>query len=148
MKNFITTLLLGLLFLPALLSANEPSAIMAIEQPEAVVLTVNEAELSPLSLEYQLVGNILPISQPLFEPGCICAGFGLVIDSGEIVNDEIAPDDTGETNLIDWVMNHWTIIIAFLFALSEVLALIPGIRENGIFQAVYTWLKKKKITGA
>lgn len=146
MKNFIITLLLGLLFLPACVPANEPTSVMDIEQPGAVVSTVDEAELSPLS--YELAGDVLPISQPLFEPGCIHAGFGLTIDTGETVNDEIAPDDTGGTSPIDWVMNHWATIIAFLFALSEILALIPGIRENGIFQAIYTWLKKKKKAGA
>jgi len=34
------------------------------------------------------------------------------------------------------------IIVGFLFALSEVLALIPGIKSNSVFQLAANFLKK------
>lgn len=35
----------------------------------------------------------------------------------------------------------WVIILSVLFGISELLALIPGIKANGIFQLIYNFLK-------
>lgn len=35
----------------------------------------------------------------------------------------------------------WLTIVTILFALSEALSLIPGIKANGIFQAIFNGLK-------
>lgn len=36
------------------------------------------------------------------------------------------------------------VIVGFLFALSEVLALFPGIKSNSVFQLVFNMIKKIK----
>ncbi len=45
-----------------------------------------------------------------------------------------------------WVLAHGLIVIGALLALSEALALIPGVAANSIFQAVVNgvkWVKAK-----
>jgi hypothetical protein len=44
--------------------------------------------------------------------------------------------------VIDFLSKHGIEILAFLLALSEALALIPGIKSNSIFQLIYNLLKK------
>lgn len=44
--------------------------------------------------------------------------------------------------MIDFIMANKAIILGFLFALSEVLALIPGIKANSVFQAIFNMLAK------
>ena len=39
-------------------------------------------------------------------------------------------------------MEKWTLIFAALFAVSEALALIPSLKANSVFQAVFGLLKK------
>lgn len=39
-------------------------------------------------------------------------------------------------------MDDQTIIIAALFAVSEALSLIPSVRANGVFQLVYSLIRK------
>ena len=43
---------------------------------------------------------------------------------------------------MDIVFQHQTEILAFLFALSELLALVPGIKSNSVFQLIYNGIKK------
>lgn len=46
--------------------------------------------------------------------------------------------------IIQWLGEHSAIILGALFALSEALSLVPGIKANGVFQLIYGWLKKQK----
>ena len=43
---------------------------------------------------------------------------------------------------MDLIIANKVVILGFLFALSEVLALIPSIESNSIFTLVYNALKK------
>jgi hypothetical protein len=43
---------------------------------------------------------------------------------------------------MDFILANKVVILAFAFALSEVLGLIPNIKSNSIFQLVYNGLKK------
>jgi hypothetical protein len=45
---------------------------------------------------------------------------------------------------MEWMMEHQLVILAFALALSEVLALIPAIKANSIFQLVVELMKKLK----
>lgn len=40
-----------------------------------------------------------------------------------------------------WLIANWAIIASVLLGLSEVLALIPGIKSNSIFQLIVNGLK-------
>ena len=40
-----------------------------------------------------------------------------------------------------WLSGHSVEIFAVLFAISEMIALIPGVKSNSIFQLIYNWLK-------
>lgn len=40
------------------------------------------------------------------------------------------------------VMDNWSLIATALLAISEILALIPSIKANSIFQLIVSWLKK------
>jgi hypothetical protein len=42
----------------------------------------------------------------------------------------------------DWIWNNWGMIATALFGVSEVLANIPAIKSNGVFQAIYNILRK------
>jgi hypothetical protein len=47
--------------------------------------------------------------------------------------------------MIAWIQGHMEMVVAILFALlsvSEVLALMPNVKANGIFQLVVGGLKK------
>jgi hypothetical protein len=44
--------------------------------------------------------------------------------------------------MFDFITENWAIIATALFALSEVLALIPSIKSNGIFDLIFNLLKK------
>lgn len=46
--------------------------------------------------------------------------------------------------IVGFIWNNRLVILGFLLGLSELLALIPGISQNGIFQAVFQALKKFK----
>lgn len=46
--------------------------------------------------------------------------------------------------VIGFVTEHSTAIIGGLLGLSELLALIPGVKANSVFQLVTGWLKKKQ----
>lgn len=43
---------------------------------------------------------------------------------------------------MELIMQHQVELLAFLFALSELLALIPNIKSNSVFQLIYNGLKK------
>lgn len=43
---------------------------------------------------------------------------------------------------INFIIEHQIVILAFLLALSELLALIPGIKSNSIFQLIVNGIKK------
>ena len=45
---------------------------------------------------------------------------------------------------MSFIQDNWAVIIAGLLGLSEVLALIPAIKSNSVFQLVYNGLKKFK----
>lgn len=40
--------------------------------------------------------------------------------------------------------NVITIVVGVLFAVSEALSFIPAIKANGVFQAIYSMIKKLK----
>lgn len=42
------------------------------------------------------------------------------------------------------IVANWEIIVVFLLALSEVLALFPGVKANSVFELVVAALKKIK----
>lgn len=42
------------------------------------------------------------------------------------------------------IFENWGVIVSALLAISEVLALIPAIKANSIFQILTGWLKTKK----
>jgi hypothetical protein len=43
---------------------------------------------------------------------------------------------------MDLIIGNKVVILGFLFALSEVLALIPSIKSNSVFTLIYNALKK------
>lgn len=45
---------------------------------------------------------------------------------------------------MDWLIAHYGIIFGFLWAACEMLALIPGVEANSVFQLVYNSLKSLK----
>lgn len=54
-------------------------------------------------------------------------------------------------DLYNFIKAHWTEIVAAYTAMitalwltSEVLAQIPSVKSNSVFQLVYNWLEKKK----
>lgn len=53
---------------------------------------------------------------------------------------------------LDFLMANKVVLIGLLFAISEVLALIPGVKANSVFQAIfngvkwlYDWATKPKV---
>lgn len=44
---------------------------------------------------------------------------------------------------MNFVVQNWEVIATALFAVSEVLALIPGVKANSVFQVLTGLLKKK-----
>lgn len=46
-------------------------------------------------------------------------------------------------SLVNFYHNNSTAIFAGLFGLSEMLALIPVVKANSVFQAIFGFLKKK-----
>jgi len=42
------------------------------------------------------------------------------------------------------ITQNWDVILGALLAVSEILALIPSIKANSIFQLVFGWLKSNK----
>jgi hypothetical protein len=45
---------------------------------------------------------------------------------------------------MEFLNENKVVLLAFLFSLSEVLALIPSIKSNSVFQLVYNGMKKLK----
>jgi hypothetical protein len=43
---------------------------------------------------------------------------------------------------MEFILANKVVLLAFLFALSEVLALFPSVKANSVFQLVYNALKK------
>ena len=43
---------------------------------------------------------------------------------------------------MDFIMANKAIILGLLFALSEALALIPGVKSNSVFMLIYNMLAK------
>ena len=43
--------------------------------------------------------------------------------------------------IIQWLLDHKVEVLLALLALSEVLALVPAIKANSVFQLVWGWLK-------
>jgi len=44
--------------------------------------------------------------------------------------------------MLEVITENKIVIIGFLFALSEVLALIPSIKSNSVFTLIYNFIKK------
>lgn len=47
-----------------------------------------------------------------------------------------------------WLQANWGLIVTVLFGLSEVLALVPGIKSNSVFQLIYNFLKQLQVKPA
>lgn len=47
-------------------------------------------------------------------------------------------------SVLSWIASHGPLILGALLALSEILAEIPGVKANSIFQLVVGFLTKKK----
>lgn len=45
---------------------------------------------------------------------------------------------------INFILAHKAEILAGMFFLSEALSLIPSIKANGVFQAIFNFLKQNK----
>jgi hypothetical protein len=43
--------------------------------------------------------------------------------------------------MLAWMQTNWPVIVSVLLGLSEVLALIPGIKANSVFQLIVNGLK-------
>ena len=46
-------------------------------------------------------------------------------------------------DVINFVWNNGVYVLGILFAVSELLAQIPSIKSNSIFQLLFGWLKTK-----
>ena len=46
--------------------------------------------------------------------------------------------------VFDWLKSNWGMIAAILFLVSELLAQIPSIKANSVFQLIFGFLKKEK----
>ena len=44
--------------------------------------------------------------------------------------------------VVDFILAHKVVILGFLFATSEVLALIPSVKSNSVFQLIVNAIKK------
>ena len=47
-------------------------------------------------------------------------------------------------NVFNWLKDNWGVIAALLFLLSELLAQIPSVKANSVFQLIFGFLKKEK----
>ena len=45
---------------------------------------------------------------------------------------------------MEWVMEHWSLIVTVLFALSELLAAIPAVKANSVYQLLVQILQALK----
>jgi hypothetical protein len=45
--------------------------------------------------------------------------------------------------IIYFIVDNKTVIVSILFGISELLALDPKVKSNGIFQMIYNSLRKK-----
>lgn len=45
---------------------------------------------------------------------------------------------------MDFIQENWVIVLGALLAISEVLALIPGIKANSVFQLIFNVLLSLK----
>lgn len=45
---------------------------------------------------------------------------------------------------VQFIENNWAVIATLLFVLSELLAHIPSVQANSIFQLIMSFLKKEK----
>jgi hypothetical protein len=43
--------------------------------------------------------------------------------------------------MIDFITSHWGVIATMLLGISEVIALVPGVKANSIFQAIVNFLQ-------
>lgn len=66
--------------------------------------------------------------------GLACAGMAMAVDVAT------TPAPTGGS-VLDTIVSNKSVLLAALLAVSEALALIPGIKANSIFQAVVNGLK-------
>lgn len=72
------------------------------------------------------------------------AGFGAFLQTdADTESPELEQTENPPSTIWDLVMGNQLVILTFLLALSELLALIPGINQNGIFQSIFSFLKSK-----
>ena len=45
-------------------------------------------------------------------------------------------------NIVNWAIENKTMLLGVAFCISEALAFIPSVESNGIFQAIFNFLKK------
>lgn len=45
------------------------------------------------------------------------------------------------SSIIAFLVANKAVILGFLFALSEVIGLIPSVKSSGVFEAIYNFLK-------
>ena len=45
---------------------------------------------------------------------------------------------------MQFIIEHKEILLGAALAISEILALIPSVKSNSIFQLLFGWLKKSK----
>jgi hypothetical protein len=81
-------------------------------------------------------------------PGIQCAGIGsFIYAQDEDVSEDtstVTEDESG--GIISYITSNWSVVLGILLAFSEILALIPGINQNGIFQTLVLLLKSKSTT--
>ncbi len=90
-----------------------------------VASPAQQTQVSDESTTVQLVDETTPVA----------------VEATQVTNDD-TPVQV-KFSIIDFILSNKIVLLGFLLALSEVLALIPGISQNGIFQAVFSWLKQK-----
>lgn len=45
--------------------------------------------------------------------------------------------------IMNWISNNGDIVFGALFALSEIIGMLPGVKSSSIFQMIYNFLKEK-----
>ena len=143
MKNFLLIAFMGFM-LAFMANTSQPQTLDQNQQVTTIAQGIQTpaVQFEPMPvISYEMAD--FEIVQ-IFTPGVQCAGVFMFTDAqAEDVTGDV-PDDTGQKNSIGLILSNWTVIFGFLFALSEILALIPVIKQNGIFQAIFGWLKSQK----
>lgn len=151
-KIFIA-LLLGLVMLFAIEPTTKSVASMADYQTAVVLQTAADgAVLASDVVTMPEVTALITLSDAEYmrvTDRVKCAGFFV---SSAYASDDVASvdDSTGDasqsTSIFTWIKNNSEVLLALALAISEILAQIPSIKANSIFQLFFSWLKSKKTT--